>query len=121
MLQKLQGKIGIPKIYKSGVWQDGGFLEMEVLSGDLNNKKDYNLNEITELTLEMINILAGVHEENVLHQDIKPHNIMRSQQGKLYLVDFGLSRMASNNKHTVNISGFVGTPRYASIRAHNMF
>jgi len=40
-MSKLQGKVGIPKIYKSRIAGDSGFLEMELLGGDLNNKKEY--------------------------------------------------------------------------------
>ena len=65
-------------------------------------------------------MLSGIHEVGVLHRDIKPHNIMRGKGGKLYLVDFGLSKLTTGHTHNVNIRGFIGTPRYASIQAHQM-
>lgn len=46
---------------------------------------------------------------------------MRGKDGALYIIDFGLSRhLPVRNKGRPMLRGFVGTPRYASIRAHHM-
>ena len=34
-------------------------------------------------------VLAFVHQQNVIHRDIKPQNIMRDRTGKIILIDFG--------------------------------
>jgi photosystem II stability/assembly factor-like uncharacterized protein len=36
--------------------------------------------------------LAALHEKGILHRDIKPPNIMLSQQGSIVLIDFGAAR-----------------------------
>jgi formylglycine-generating enzyme required for sulfatase activity len=36
--------------------------------------------------------LAYVHEQGLLHRDVKPHNIMRCGDGRVKLIDFGLAR-----------------------------
>ncbi len=66
--------------------------------------------------------MQGIHKAGVVHQDLKPHNIMR-KAGKLFIIDFGLARMLNKeeNKNVYTVKGFIGTPRYASVRAHNMF
>ena len=43
MLRRVQGRNGVPKMYRSGLWRDGSFLEMEMLSHDLNKKKTYSV------------------------------------------------------------------------------
>ena len=94
---------------------------MELLSHDLNQHHQYSLADITDLALEALNLLEGVHEAGVIHQDLKPHNLMRSESGHLYLVDFGLARQIFDSSRGCAIRGFIGTPRYASVRAHNLF
>lgn len=44
---------------------------------------------------------------------------MRDFNGRLMIIDYGLSHIKSKYKETV--SGFIGTPRYASIAAHKNF
>jgi serine/threonine protein kinase len=66
--------------------------------------------------------MQGIHKAGIVHQDLKPHNIMR-KSGKLFIIDFGLARQLNKeeSKNLYTIKGFIGTPRYASVRAHNMF
>ncbi|MGK7900242.1 MAG: AAA-like domain-containing protein [Hormoscilla sp.] len=45
--------------------------------------------QVRQLLAEVLEILAFVHQNNVIHRDIKPANIMRSQSGGLVLIDFG--------------------------------
>jgi serine/threonine protein kinase len=94
---------------------------MELLEHDMNKPRTYSSSEITDLTLELLKILNEIHNENIIHQDLKPHNIMRSKENKLYIIDFGLAKHLSEDKNHYSIKGFIGTPRYASVRAHNMF
>lgn len=94
---------------------------MELLSHDLNQHRQYSLSEISDLALEALTLLEGVHEAGVIHQDLKPHNLMRSEAGQLFLVDFGLARQIFDSSRGYAIRGFIGTPRYASVRAHNLF
>ena len=39
--------------------------------------------------------LAAVHEAGLIHRDLKPHNIMRRDDGVVKILDFGLARAAS--------------------------
>lgn len=45
---------------------------------------------------------------------------MRSKDNKLFIIDFGLAKTISTVNNFNSLKGFLGTPRYASIRAHNM-
>lgn len=75
--------------------------------------------EIRTLAVELIILLKKVHSRGIVHQDIKPQNIMRTAQGNIALIDFGLSRKHIDIfKDKRKKLGFIGTPRYASLAAH---
>jgi hypothetical protein len=38
--------------------------------------------------------LAHAHEQGMVHRDVKPHNLMRTQNGTIKILDFGLARFA---------------------------
>ena len=43
------------------------------------------------LAIELLTILKKIHAKGVIHQDLKPQNIMRNSSGNLTIIDFGLS------------------------------
>lgn len=57
LLRQLQGKTGIPKVYGSGDWDNGTFLELELLDHDLNRNHQYSPTEMIDLAHEAIRIL----------------------------------------------------------------
>lgn len=46
-------------------------------------------NEVFKLLQDILEVLAVVHQHNVIHRDIKPQNLMRRKDGKIVLIDFG--------------------------------
>ncbi|WP_377473908.1 MAG: bifunctional serine/threonine-protein kinase/formylglycine-generating enzyme family protein [Microcoleus anatoxicus] len=93
---------------------DGHDLNTEIVPG----KK---LSESTVITLlkNILEVLTVPHEHQpnaVIHRDIKPANLMRRQDGKIVLIDFGAVRQI--NQLIVNVNGDVtttiaiGTPGY---------
>lgn len=44
------------------------------------------------MALELVNILVESHDRNIVHRDIKPGNIIITNEKELYLVDFGISK-----------------------------
>ncbi len=61
--------------------------------------------------------LQFAHEQGMVHRDIKPHNLMLTPRGQVKILDFGLARLASEQKKRgglTRIGDFMGTPDYVA-------
>ncbi|KTC78061.1 protein kinase domain-containing protein [Legionella brunensis] len=61
----------------------------------------------------IIEQISEFHRKNYLHRDIKPHNLMLLDTGKVQLIDFGSSVKMHQGVYTANDTA-VCTPAYAS-------
>ena len=64
--------------------------------------------------LELLEALAFAHENNVVHRDVKPANIMVLANGAIKVMDFGLSRRTSEMSSVTNAGEIVATIAYLS-------
>ncbi len=66
------------------------YIEGHSLSEFLHSRKTWDEETVIQFLEEILLILQYVHENGVIHRDIKPDNIMRRQKDhKLVLIDFG--------------------------------
>jgi serine/threonine protein kinase/tetratricopeptide (TPR) repeat protein len=68
--------------------------------------------EAVEITRQICLGLEAAHAEGVIHRDLKPQNIMRSQQGRVVIMDFGLARTLTSSM--TETGALVGTMEYMS-------
>jgi Protein kinase domain/GAF domain len=66
-----------------------------------------SLAEVLETASQTAEALDYVHEQHVVHRDVKPHNLISSEEG-VVLVDFGVARETTDDPGTRGI----GTPRF---------
>ncbi len=89
------------------------FIEGENLLQELS-KGNYNEQKIRALLIEILEILKYVHENKVIHRDIKPENIIRRlTDKKLFLVDFGASKVVENTRLSVT-GTVIGSAQYCA-------
>ncbi|NJK66188.1 MAG: tetratricopeptide repeat protein [Microcoleus sp. SU_5_3] len=80
--------------------------------------------EVIDILQEILEILDFVHQQNVIHRDVNPRNILRRKgDGKLVLIDFGavkeITTQITNPQHKNSLSVSIGTPGYMpSEQAH---
>jgi serine/threonine-protein kinase len=79
--------------YLAQEYIDGKNLE-EILQ---QQQKPFQESEVKNILKELLLILKFIHENGSIHRDIKPSNIMLSKSGRLYLLDFGAVKQATNN------------------------
>lgn len=91
---------------------DGYTLTQELIPG-----QPWSQNQVMQLLLEVLGILEFVHQQGVIHRDIKPDNIIRrAADYKLVLVDFGAVKQLRSPLVTVGApmtaTVAIGTPGY---------
>lgn len=91
---------------------EGHDLTQELISGQ-------QLSEpiVIKLLQDILEVLAFVHQQNLIHRDIKPSNIRRRQSdGKIVLIDFGavkeVSTQVVNPQGQQTLTVATGTPGY---------
>lgn len=64
---------------------------------------------------QLLDALDHIHEQGLLHRDVKPANIMLEDSGRSVLMDFGLVRHTRRSGGSMVLTGagvVIGTPRY---------
>ena len=89
------------------------FIDGETLKARLN-RGPLEPAEMDKIVESVGAALAYAHQQGVLHRDIKPSNVLLSTEGRVYLADFGLARMAQAGESTISSDVLLGTPQYIS-------
>ncbi len=80
---------------------------------DVPQRSVADYRHIAALLAAVADGLAHAHAEGVVHRDIKPHNLILSQDNRIYITDFGLARLA-DQPHLTMSGEIMGTPSYLS-------
>ncbi|MGM0602758.1 MAG: Stk1 family PASTA domain-containing Ser/Thr kinase [Bacillota bacterium] len=108
----------VVSIYDIGIDDDYIFLVMEIIKGknlkDLINERGYlSLTEALEIARQIASALDVAHKNNIVHCDIKPHNIILTEDMEVKVTDFGIARAVSSA--TMNVTDtVVGSAHYFS-------
>ena len=93
------------------------FIEGDELRQELSVGKPLSEIQTIALLQDILKILEFVHQQGVIHRDIKPTNLIRRKQdGKIVLIDFGAVKQVStpttySNGHT-SLTIAIGSPGY---------
>jgi tetratricopeptide (TPR) repeat protein/predicted Ser/Thr protein kinase/TolB-like protein len=100
--------------------EDAGmrFITMELVEGrDLRSimeeKGKLPPAEAVEILQQVCHALQAAHTVGILHRDLKPQNIMRDDNGRVVVMDFGLARTIEGDGMTQS-GALVGTMEYMS-------
>lgn len=104
----------IVSIYDVGQDKDIYYLVMEMVEGRnlkeiIKERGPLSETEAVDIASQISDALEHAHEHKIIHRDIKPHNIIITQQGKAKVTDFGIARAVSTATvtHTGSIMGSV--------------
>lgn len=97
------------------------YFSMEYIDGENLNEyisqcQSLSERESLQSIVEIGEALAFMHENRMLHLDLKPLNVMRHKDGRLVLIDFGLSKQFGENGEPETSTRIgLGTPGYAPL------
>ncbi|MDF7665940.1 Stk1 family PASTA domain-containing Ser/Thr kinase [Bifidobacterium sp. ESL0745] len=121
--------VNIVNIYDSGeeaiTTEDGNtervpYIVMEYVKGQtlrdiIKANGPLSQRDTEQVMLGVLNALDYSHRMGIIHRDIKPGNIMISEQGMVKVMDFGIARALDDSVATMTQSqGVVGTAQYLS-------
>ena len=127
LLQKLENVDRVIRLFDWEVNEERHTLSvlMEMGESDLNRVLSMRLNgddatfDVTFTRYywkEMLECVQAVHQHDIVHSDLKPANFLLFQ-GKLKLIDFGISNAIQDNTVNVHREQHIGTPNYMSPEA----
>lgn len=106
----------IVTVFEVGTYEGHLYFTQELIAGrDLHaHQKDvghFTVEQVLSIISDIGAALSHAHGMGILHQDIKPSNILRGYNGKIKLTDFGLARAMGVDGTLGSTSG---TPGYMS-------
>lgn len=93
------------------------FIAMEYVEGKnlkqlLKDKVSFSYDRIAEIVTNVGDALDYAHRRGIVHRDVKPANIILTNDGTVKITDFGIAKI---NSSSLTATGqFLGTPNYMS-------
>jgi predicted Ser/Thr protein kinase len=98
------------ELYIATEFVDGVTLREEIASG-----RRPSIDDIVRTAREIGGALADAHAHGIVHRDLKPENIMRTGDGRVKILDFGLARIDAERGQAPFVTEpglLIGTPAY---------
>ena len=92
---------GVPSIFSE--WMDGGSLRDRIHDGKLYDGSPEEVQErILDIAIQAARGLYYAHVNDIVHQDVKPGNILLSTEWDAKIADFGLAKARANLTHNAS-------------------
>jgi serine/threonine protein kinase len=128
--KKLKGVASIPTLYDIFEYNTNICLVLDYYCKTLQNVKEEcfennisYVKQIISYLMELIIIIKDIHNKNVIHRDLKPANICLNSNNKVFLIDFGISKIYKNgtiHNDETKISGLLGSVNFSSLNTINL-
>ena len=111
----------LPRIYDHFTENERSYLVMDFIEGrtledylEKANGSSLPLDQVVEWAEQICNVLNYLHNHQppIIFRDLKPSNVMISESGHIYLIDFGIARMFKPGQSHDTIA--LGSPGFAA-------
>jgi len=94
------------------------YISMDYIKGEnlhelIQTSGTLTLATCLHITWQIGQALKAAHHKGIIHQDLKPHNVMIDNSRRVFVMDFGLAKSVALPKDHPNRRP-IGTPRYFS-------
>jgi serine/threonine-protein kinase len=108
----------IVNIYDVGTDNDVHYIVMELVEGKtlkkhIKEKGFLKNDEAINISKQIALALKHAHTNHIVHRDIKPHNILITDDGRVKVTDFGIARAITSSTIT-NTGNVIGSVHYFS-------
>lgn len=95
----------IVNVYDVGVDGNDYYIVMEYVDGQtlkdvIVERGPLPVEEVIKISLQICAALSQAHQQNIIHRDVKPHNILVNRMGIVKVTDFGIARAVTGNTIT---------------------
>ncbi len=91
-----------------GLWME--FVHGRTLAAEVDARGAHSADEAIVVGRALCGALAAVHAKGLVHGDVKAHNVMREEGGRVVLMDFGAGRSMQTSASGIDV--LAGTPLY---------
>ena len=108
----------IVSVYDVGSEGDTHYIVMELIKGKtlkeiINEDGAISWKWSVNVAIQIASALETAHKNNIVHRDIKPHNIIITEDGIAKVTDFGIAKAVSNSTITA-FGSTIGSVHYFS-------
>jgi WD40 repeat protein/tRNA A-37 threonylcarbamoyl transferase component Bud32 len=90
------------------------YIEGETLEQILQKQGVWTEQQVKQFLESLLPVLRFIHQNKVIHRDLKPDNIMRHRNGEYVLIDFGVAKDLSATVVNTQMGTRVGSDGYAA-------
>lgn len=89
------------------------YIEGKTLKDYIKAKGPLGIDETIDMSIQIAEALKDAHNNHIIHRDIKPQNIMITDDARMKVTDFGIARAATSATVTATSSA-LGSVHYLS-------
>lgn len=116
------GKLSHPNIvsmYDVGFDQGYHYIVMEYIEGEtlkeyITRHERISIDNAVKFTIAIAEGLEHAHAMEIVHCDIKPHNVLITKQGRIKVTDFGIARAMNAGTTMMYTNSIMGSAHYLS-------